>query len=62
MGLLKSLKGRTVMATFHDIGLAKRYCSRCILIKSGSIAGDGDPDVILEPKKVSEVFDAAYSA
>ncbi|MCX5749619.1 MAG: ABC transporter ATP-binding protein [Candidatus Saganbacteria bacterium] len=60
--LLKRLKDKTVIAVFHDIGLAKKYCTRIIFLKNGSIAGDGTTDEMLAPQKISGVFETPYSA
>jgi len=57
MELLKGLKNKTVIAVFHDIGLARKYCTRTILLKNGSLAGDGPAETALTPQTISNIFE-----
>lgn len=44
MGLLMQLnqqKGLTIVISLHDVNLAKRYCSRVVALKNGSVIFDG---------------------
>lgn len=49
-------ESRIVILSSHDLGSIKRYCSRAILMKHGSVVFDGDTNSALEAYK------AIYSA
>jgi iron complex transport system ATP-binding protein len=40
-------QGRLVVAVLHDLGLAARFCSRALLMDSGSVVADGPPATAL---------------
>ncbi|MFO7991389.1 MAG: energy-coupling factor transporter ATPase [Thermoplasmata archaeon] len=35
--------GKTIIVVTHDLGFAKRFCTRALVMKKGSIVYDGDP-------------------
>ena len=53
MDLIKNLTDKTVIATFHDINLSKRYLKRAIFIK--------DKTIISDSQISDEAVKAAYS-
>jgi len=57
LNIVKSIKGQTTVAAFHDITLAKMFCDRLILIKDGRKTGEGAPDQILSEANLSCLFD-----
>ncbi len=56
LALVKSLKEKTVMASFHDISLAKKYCGRVLLLDRGSVVADGEPLKTLSGQTIRSVF------
>lgn len=62
--LVKSLteKGdQTVIATFHDLNTAARYCDSLILISEGKIYDWGSPEEVLNEKNIREVYGSEVS-
>lgn len=53
MDLIKELTDKTVIATFHDINLSKRYLKRVIFIKDSAILSDS--------QITDEIIKAAYN-
>ncbi len=49
-------KGRTVVASLHDLGLAARWCSRLLVLQSGRIVADGSPDALLADGHLRTVY------
>lgn len=49
-------RGRTVIASMHDLGLAARYCTRLIVLWRGGVAADGPPEIVLSPELLADVF------
>jgi iron complex transport system ATP-binding protein len=49
-------QGRTVIATSHDLNLAARHADRIVVLNGGAIAADGDPNEVLTPPLLSEVY------
>jgi iron complex transport system ATP-binding protein len=43
---------RLVIAVLHDLGLAARFCSRVLLMDSGSVVADGAPAAALSPHAI----------
>ena len=61
IGLLERLKtlarnGRTVVIAMHDLSLAARYCERIVMLKAGSIIGNGEPSAVLTESLLAETF------
>ncbi|HEY8392794.1 MAG TPA: ABC transporter ATP-binding protein [Capillibacterium sp.] len=49
-------KGLTVLAVFHDLNLAARYCHDLIMLKEGKIYAQGSPNKVLTPENLAAVF------
>jgi len=45
-----------VLAVFHDLNLAARYCTSAILLKSGRIFSTGNIDEVLTSENIRSVF------
>jgi len=59
MDLVKELcvkEGLVVLAVFHDLNLAARYCTSAILLKNGRIFSAGSLEVVLTGKNIKNVF------
>ena len=55
--LLKKLRAhRSIVATFHDLNLASRFCSRLILMKNGEMIAQGPPDEVVTPKNIWKAY------
>jgi len=59
MELLVRLKaqGKTILASIHDLNLAKRFCDTISIIHQGAIFYTGDPSEAFSGNTVREVFD-----
>ncbi len=49
-------KGLTVVAVFHDLNLAARYCQDLIMLKEGEIYAQGPPEKVLTKENLAAVF------
>ncbi|MEM7208690.1 MAG: ABC transporter ATP-binding protein [Pseudomonadota bacterium] len=49
-------KGRSVIVSLHDLGLAARHCTRLILLSEGQIVADGSPQEVLTLERLESVF------
>lgn len=49
-------EGHAVFTSLHDLSLAGRYCTRIVVIHEGRIVGDGQPEDILTPTTLEQVF------
>jgi iron complex transport system ATP-binding protein len=59
MDLVKDLcvkEGLIVLAVFHDLNLAARYCTSAIMLKNGKIFSAGDVAEVLTTENVKSVF------
>ncbi|MGE5596085.1 MAG: ABC transporter ATP-binding protein [Hyphomicrobiales bacterium] len=58
MELLRRLNGEgmTVVAVLHDLLLAGRFMERVMAVHNGTIAFDGPPAEVLEPRALERVF------
>lgn len=55
--LLRKLRThRSVIATFHDLNLASRFCSRLILLKNGELIAEGSPDEVVTPQNIWKAY------
>ncbi len=52
----EAARGRSVVASLHDLGLAARHCTRIIALHRGRIAADGPPAQVLNAALLAEVF------
>jgi iron complex transport system ATP-binding protein len=51
--LLRRLRShRSIVATFHDLNLASRFCSRLVLIKNGELVAQGSPEEVVTPENI----------
>ncbi|WKD61957.1 putative siderophore transport system ATP-binding protein YusV [Corynebacterium ciconiae DSM 44920] len=55
--LVRGLRGRTVVMVLHDLNLAVRYSDHLIVMKKGAIAAAGEPQAVITPELLREVFD-----
>ncbi|NJR14799.1 MAG: ABC transporter ATP-binding protein [Calothrix sp. CSU_2_0] len=46
----------TCIAALHDLNLAAAYCSRIIVLYSGSIVAEGFPESVLNPHLIRQVY------
>jgi len=49
-------RGKTIVAVLHDLNLACRYAHRVVAMKDGRIYAEGEPDEVVTPENVREVF------
>ena len=49
-------RGKTVIATFHDLSLAARYCDTVTLMRDGKGVATGTPDAVLTRDNLRDVF------
>jgi iron complex transport system ATP-binding protein len=49
-------RGVSVIATFHDLNIASRYCDRVVLMKDGRIFSMGRPAEVLTKPIIEEVY------
>ncbi len=58
LNLLKRLSGEklTILAVFHDLNLAARYCDSLILLNQGEIEAIGTPEEVLTPENIKRVY------
>lgn len=54
--MIRGMKNKTMIATFHDLTLAKKYCSRIILLKDGRIFADDSPEIALSDEAIYQVY------
>ncbi|KPJ69744.1 hypothetical protein AMJ44_02705 [candidate division WOR-1 bacterium DG_54_3] len=55
--LLRKLRAhRSIMATFHDLNLASRYCSRLVLLKNGELIAEGSPEEVVTPQNIWKAY------
>ena len=48
--------GALVIAALHDLRLARRFCSRLVVLDQGAVAADGAPDKALSKSVLKNVF------
>jgi iron complex transport system ATP-binding protein len=59
LGLMRELcrdEGKAVLAIVHDLTLAAAFCDRLVLMRGGSVVAEGEPEEILRPEVLSEVY------
>jgi iron complex transport system ATP-binding protein len=49
-------KGRTVIVSLHELGLAARWCRRLVLLDRGRIRADGAPEEVLTAENLKSVY------
>ncbi len=57
MRLLRKIrKTRTIVATFHDLSLASKFCQKMLLIYKGEMIAFGYPDEVLTQENIWKAF------
>ena len=59
LGLIREQNGRkglTVLAVFHDLNLAARFCDRLLIMDSGRITASGAPGEVLTRENIAHAF------
>ncbi len=62
LSLVRDLSRRRelcVVIVLHDPNLAARYCDELIALRSGSLLTRGNPDAIMDPATLSNIFGVA---
>jgi len=55
--LLRKLRQtRTIVATFHDLNMAARFCQKLLLLKAGEIVAFGRPDEVLTAENIWKAY------
>lgn len=55
--LLRKLRShRSILATFHDLNIASRFCSKLILLKNGELIAEGPPDEVVTPENIWKAY------
>jgi iron complex transport system ATP-binding protein len=55
--LLRKLRShRSILATFHDLNIASRFCSRLILLKNGELIAEGSPSEVVTPDNIWKAY------
>ena len=49
---------KMIILVSHNINLAADYCDRIIMMKDGKIAADGNPEKIINPDTIKELYGA----
>ena len=55
-------EGLTVIAAFHDLNMAARYCDRLVLLARGRVLVQGLPEDILTPRTIETAFGVRAAA
>lgn len=58
MQVFRSLagKGRSIIVSTHDLGLAARSCTRLVLLDRGRVVADGPPDAVVTARNLKSVY------
>jgi len=54
--LQKVRKHHAIVATFHDLNLASRFCSRLVLLKNGELISEGRPDEVVTAENIWKAY------
>lgn len=57
----KADAGGLVIAALHDLRLARRHCTRLVIMNGGRVATDGPAESALAPAVVEDIFGVALS-
>lgn len=52
----EAARGAAVIAVMHDLGLARRFCHRLLLVHRGHVLADGPPGDVLTKQNLESVF------
>jgi iron complex transport system ATP-binding protein len=58
----EAVRGAAVLASLHDLALARAHADRVIVMDDGRIVADGPPDQALSPNTLAHIFHVAWSA
>ncbi len=50
-----------IVLTTHDLNLALRLADRVLALKAGQVVAAGDPEQLLAPGKLEQIFDAPFA-
>jgi iron complex transport system ATP-binding protein len=53
---LNRQRGTTIVMVLHDLNLAARYADRLVAVREGQVHATGEPEAVLTPEVVQEVF------
>ena len=53
----RAAEGDGVLVVLHDLAVAARHADRIVLLDGGRIVADGDPATVLDPTRLSRVYD-----
>lgn len=53
-------EGNGALCVLHDVGMAKLYAHRVIMMKDGCILFDGAPGEVLTDENISEIYEVEY--
>ena len=57
MRLMRRLReNRSIIATFHDLNLASRFCKKIVLLKNGEVISSGHPDEVLTSDNIWSAY------
>jgi iron complex transport system ATP-binding protein len=51
----------TIVSVTHDVNLAARYARRMIAMRAGRFVADGDPESVLTPEHLYEIFEVSVA-
>jgi iron complex transport system ATP-binding protein len=55
--MLRKLRAhRSIIATFHDLNIASRFCSYLILLKDGELIAEGSPEKVVTPENIWKAY------
>jgi len=54
-------RGAAVLASVHDLALARNFADRILVMQQGAIIADGPAQVALAPEIVATVFGVAWN-
>lgn len=57
---LETARGAAVLASIHDLALARNFADRILVMTGGRIIADGTPEIALAPDLLRSVFGVAW--
>jgi iron complex transport system ATP-binding protein len=58
---IEAERGAAVLASVHDLSLARNFADRILVMQQGAIIADGPVEVALAPTIVATVFGVAWN-
>src|SRR5690606_32053062 len=49
-------EGHVVVAVLHDLDLAARHADRVVALRSGRVAADGSPEMVMTPQLLGDLY------